>query len=56
MRVERDVESIVTILGNVKHTRAEVLSTGRGLLEEYLEDGTSSRVINCLDRLHESSN
>lgn len=55
VRVEWDVESIVAVLRDVQHTRTEVLRAGGGLLEKEFQDAPSSRILDGLERLHDSA-
>ena len=55
MRVERNIESVVAVLGNIEHARAEVLGARGGLLEEKLQNRFGRGIFYGIERFHESS-
>lgn len=55
MGVDRDVESIMTVFGNVEHSSTEVLRTLGGLLEQDVDDAAGARVVDGVQRTHKSA-
>ena len=55
MSVERLVERVVAILGNVEHASTEVLGTVHSLRAENFKQATSDRVLDRIEGLLESS-
>lgn len=53
--VDGDVESIVTVFGNVEHASTEVLRTLSGLLEQDVDDAASARVVDGVQRAHKGA-
>ena len=55
VRVHWYAERVMSILRDVKHASTEVLGTLRGLLEEDLDDATSTGIGNGVNGAHEGS-